>query len=915
LSIEGVVDLAAQPNSSRQYNRAVSARDVVTSILLGLACLLIYNANLHSIPAGDTYVARYLPFSIWRNHSLVLDPMIPTIAQGRRLPVSQGKGDAAFWILRGRDDHFVSKYPIAVPVVLAPLYLPATRYLDAHGWDPLLFDKIARIMEKLCASLLAAGSVALLYLLLRRRSDPKTAACLALAYAFGTSTWVIGSQALWMHGLAELLIAATMLLLTGPCTVLRAIVAGFLCGLIAANRQPDTILAAGLALYGLWWAGRRIPWAAAAALVPPGATLAYNLWYVGNIAGGYAIDVRPENFSDSVTTSVAGLLFSPTHGLFVFSPFLLFVPWFLHRVLREPFLRGFTITIGCAILVQLVGYGFVDWRQGVSFGPRWLTDMLPMLVWMLPPVLAGLSIMGRAVFALACGVSIAIEVVGAFWYTGAIDGAVAAARGPDRMQAAWDIRNAPFIAELQHLPVSGDLLTDLRGNVDAINVAAAGGAQARREVEILGWALADHGTPAGAVAMLDGRQAGSTNVFFTRPDVVNTLGEASPAGWRIAFTPDQLTPGDHVVSVLVYLAKGSEPRLLRERRFTVVPGDEPPRSDGDLANAARRASQLLAGHQQGPGYWLTNYTDGTQFERPHEEMNTYLNALMLDVAAPVADVAGLGEMLGRTRSFLTSQIEAGGLVRYHGLPDAPSIGRLGCAITPDTDDTALVWRIAPAEHRDRLTTALATLDRFRRPDGLYRTWLAPREQYECLDPGRDPNPADIGIQMHVYMLLAREGPAAARALCQALVRKTADDDIWVYYADTPLVPILRSADLRTAGCTLELPAKRLQTTVAGQEVWIEVAERLLATEAAGGRDAAAARSRELLEKIAADDFALLNASPPLLYHNDLTASVRRFYWSKDLGYALWLRLYYENEQVQSKLSCRSSDLQQNCGDR
>ena len=887
----------------------------MTSILLGLTCLLIYNANLRSIPAGDTYVARYLPFSIWRNHSLVLDPVISTVAQGRRLPVLRGKGDAAFWVVRGPDDHFVSKYPIAVPVLLAPLYLPATRYLDANGWDPLLFDKIARIMEKLCASLLAAGSVALLYLLLRRRSAPRMAACLALAYAFGTSTWVIGSQALWMHGLAEFLITATMLLLTGPCTIWRAIVAGLLCGLIAANRPPDTVLAAGLALYGLWWAGRRIPWAAAAALLPPGATLAYNLWFVGNIAGAYAIDVRPENFSDSVTASVAGLLFSPTHGLFVFSSFLLFVPLFLHRVLREPRLRGFTIAIGCAMLVQLVGYGFVNWRQGISFGPRWLTDMLPMFIWMLPPVLAGLSFMGRAIFALACGLSIAIEVIGAFWYTGVADAAVAAARGPDRMRAAWEIRNAPFIAELQHLPVSGDLLMDLRGNVDAVNVAAVGSAEARREVEILGWALADHGTPAGVVAMLDGRQAAGTNVFFTRPDVVNTLGEASPAGWRIAFAPDRLTPGDHVVSVLVYLVKGGEPRLLRERRFTVVPGDEPLHSDGDLANAARRASQLLAGHQQGPGYWLTDYTHGTQFERPHEEMNTYLNALMLDVAAPVADMAGLGEMLGRTRSFLTSQIEAGGLVRYHGLPDAPNIGRLGCAITPDADDTALVWRIAPAEHRDRLTSALATLDRFRRPDGLYRTWLAPREQYECLDPGRDPNPADIGIQMHVYLLLARENPEAARALCEVLVRKTADDDIWVYYADAPLVLVLRSADLRMAGCPLELPAGRLKTTVAGQGVWMQLADRLLATEEDGGRDATSSQTREVLKKIAADDFALLNASPPLLYHNDLTASVRRFYWSKDLGYALWLRLYYEDEQVHSKLSCRSKDPQQKCGEK
>jgi len=49
--------------------------------------------------------------------------------------------------------------------------------------------------------------------------------------------------------------------------------------------------------------------------------------------------------------------------------------------------------------------------------------------------------------------------------------------------------------------------------------------------------------------------------------------------------------------------------------------------------------------------------------------------------------------------------------------------------------------------------------------------------------------------------------------------------------------------------------------------------------------------RNLLVRIGRDDFAQIRHSPPLLYHNDLSATVRRFYWSEDFGYALWLRLY------------------------
>ena len=233
-------------------------------------------------------------------------------------------------------------------------------------------------------------------------------------------------------------------------------------------------------------------------------------------------------------------------------------------------------------------------------------------------------------------------------------------------------------------------------------------------------------------------------------------------------------------------------------------------------------------------------------------------------------------------------------VRYHGLPDAPGIGTLGCAITPDTDDTALVWRLAPDHDRRRLPAALATINRYRTREGLYRTWLATREAYQCLDPGGDPNPTDIAIQMHLLLLLAKVQPPAGRALCAALRPVVDQDRVWVYYRMAPLVPILRLADLQRAGCKLELPESRMRTPVPGQEIWVSVVRLLGRARTPGGPPADAAEIQAVLRQLAQDDFALLRKSPPLLYHNDLTATVPRYYWSEDVGYALWLRLYDEH---------------------
>src|SRR5437764_3313078 len=252
------------------------------SLLIGLCCVVIYNANGRAISAGDTYPARYLPFAIVQFHTVFLNP-VPKVA-------AQGRGDYAYWMLPRPGGELMSLYPIVEPVLVAPLYVPAVAYLHFRGWSGARLDYVARLMEKLTASLLAALSVSLLYLLLRRRTSNANALILTFAYALGTTTWVVSSQALWQHTLAQVLVIAALLLLTGPCSVPRAVAVALLCGLIACNRPPDVFLAATLGAYALSCAGRRRALLlAAVASLPMLLVLFYNLRYGGNLAGGYGV--------------------------------------------------------------------------------------------------------------------------------------------------------------------------------------------------------------------------------------------------------------------------------------------------------------------------------------------------------------------------------------------------------------------------------------------------------------------------------------------------------------------------------------------------------------------------------------------------------------------------------------------------
>jgi len=414
-----------------------------------------------------------------------------------------------------------------------------------------------------------------------------------------------------------------------------------------------------------------------------------------------------------------------------------------------------------------------------------------------------------------------------------------------------------------------------------------------QNVVVKGWALAGRSTPLQVGIAIDGHPETTTAVraFFDRPDVRLAFPGTEPAGWEIPLETARLAPGPHRLALYAWGAEKGDSYFLTRRTLTVRA------KEGDLRESAMTAASRIREHQQAPGYWLTAFTTAPRFEQPRNEMNTFLTSLLVDLIDPLAATAGLADNVQRARGHLTAQVEADGLVRYHGLPDGPGIGALGCAITPDTDDTALVWRIAPPRDRQRLATALTTLHEYQRSDGLYRTWLAPRQGYQCLDPGRDPNPADVTIQMHLLQLLLPEQPAAGRALCQALGPQLGNDAIWAYYAKTSLVPMLRTRDLERAGCRLTLPASRMQTSIRDQEIWISVVQLLLRATGTGGPPPDAAEVTGVLQTLASDDFALVRRNPPLLYHNDLTATVPRYYWSVDVGYALWLRLAHESGQI------------------
>ena len=877
--------------------------------LLGLFCFLVYNANLRQIGSGDTVSARYLPLILLHNGTLDLDANARLVAHGHSLIEEQNRPAGAegkvtyfepwaYWTIRTREHRLASLYPVVTPLLVAPVYVPAVIWLDKHDWEQPQVDRVAELMEKLAAALLASIASVIMYLVLRR-DGPRWSLPLAIAFALGTNTWMISSQALWQHGTGELLIALALLLVVAPGSPIRIALLGAVCVLMVANRPPDGLIAGAIVLFTFWSRRRSALWLLSGAALPLAALLYYNLDFIGHYAGGYALGKNPNTpFFKLNWSGVAGLLVSPTRGLLVFCPFLLFVPLGLIQRLRASSSKGLAVALSIAVAAQFLLYSQADWRAGVSWGPRWLTNVLPILIWMLAPVPLILRPLTRSLLILAMAASVGVQAVGAFWYTKASDARIFAGN-PASMRTAWDPRNVPFLTELRHPRPRGVLLCDASGALDRVGPTLLHGAGDLPVLEpgaaLEGWALACGHAPAELFVLIDGIVIGSTRDFLPRVDIDHV----SPPGWRVVANTQGVSMGEHVLQLAVNIEPGSDIRIVREQRVSVITPEplvetisQKPASGPELDAMAARAASRLRERQSSYGFWLTAYTKHIRYEAPKQEMNTFLTSMLVDLLSPVAHQRSLDDVVERGRRHLAAQIESNGLVRYHGLPNGPTIGTLGAVITPDADDTALAWRIAGAGAADpRLQPMLAELAGYRDARGLYRTWLAPQKKYQNLDPGSDPNPTDITIQLHVYLMLHELDPPAALDLCNALQRSSADGDLWTYYAKAPLVPYLRNAEVRQLGCAIPQPAERLALPAAEQEIWSEAVRRL-ASSLASPPDANERQAIvNLLARLGNDDFAQLRRSPPLLYHNDLSATVKRFYWSEDFGYALWLRLY------------------------
>ena len=302
------------------------------------------------------------------------------------------------------DGHRVSIYPVLSAVLAAPLFALARPFfvLDETG---------TAVVGKVAAALFSALAAAVLFMAVGRRRPVEDAALTAALFALGTSVWST-SQALWQHPAAVLFLSVAILfMLRSEEDPVWAGRAGLPLALAVAARHADVllvaVLAAGIALRRPRQVPRLLLWAS-----PPALLLALYQWAYFGAPWRHGFSDSLGRFNEPWGLGHAGLLVSPAKGLLVFTPLVIVAIVGMVRAFRRGE-RWLVATLASAAAAHWILMGrWSEWHGGMSWGPRMMTDVLPLLFLFLP---RGLDVLPGVGAALAA-VSIAAQALGAFAY-------------------------------------------------------------------------------------------------------------------------------------------------------------------------------------------------------------------------------------------------------------------------------------------------------------------------------------------------------------------------------------------------------------------------------------------------------------------------------------------------------------------
>lgn len=390
-------------------------RDLVAAGTLFVALFLVYNANGREIGSFDTQPTKFAARELLLRHTLALNHVVGATPQY-----------AERWgFISAADGRYRSIYSPVSSLMAAGVTWP----LWKTGIVDIRAPAAPALMAKLTASLLIALSAVLAFFAARAYLPRGPAVLVASGLGLGTGFWSTASQTLWQTETSTLGLMIAVLAFAGTRDALglrRAVAIGVGLGLAGVTR-PQLAPVVIVLLAGTSLRTSRLNAIAATAIIAvcAAALVTQNLRWFGHALGALPLLQEQNAIVHASGSSFRlspegwlGLLVSPSRGLLIFSPIVLVAAAGIRPAIEE----GWRAPLRWCVIAATAQYAlyatYSVWWGGHTYGPRYLLDILPLLV---PPAAAGLARLPhspilRAAGALALAWSVLVAATGAFSY-------------------------------------------------------------------------------------------------------------------------------------------------------------------------------------------------------------------------------------------------------------------------------------------------------------------------------------------------------------------------------------------------------------------------------------------------------------------------------------------------------------------
>ncbi|HEV8144867.1 MAG TPA: hypothetical protein VGP79_00725 [Bryobacteraceae bacterium] len=421
-----------------------------TAVLLFLGIFLFCGIS----PVGTSNDSRWSVFialNLWRHQHVYLDDFD---AQMRAWD---------YYALERIDGHWYSIYPLGGPVLSAPLILAQVAILRPlqpflarfHFTHPVMDGFIHAqpepgyaLFEKEAAAFVVGLATALTYLIARGYLVERRAILLAFLFGLGTSVFSIAARALWQHTWSILLLTLIIYLLERARQFPSlAAWAGLPVAISYTVRPTNALFVVVFTLYVAFRHRRQLP-AYLLAAAPIAAVFFIGNWSIYHkLFSAYqtSMAVSMPGFSRALEGLACNMI-SPARGLLVFTPVFLFsIVSLAKRSWTSP-LAPWLAFLALAHFL-LVAIFSTAWWAGHTYGPRYLTDIIPILILGLIPVLQRWETTGpvlRIVFVAFTLVGLAIHQRGG-WSGAGHEWNVKPVNVDQHTERVWDWRDPPWL--------------------------------------------------------------------------------------------------------------------------------------------------------------------------------------------------------------------------------------------------------------------------------------------------------------------------------------------------------------------------------------------------------------------------------------------------------------------------------------